>query len=160
VIAAAGVFSTLRGRQKRAQELWMSYGLVLVLLFAALGVAQLSSALSSNAPLEPWSGASTTTPTQRTPRGLPALPDATNQATYIAELNAIDPDIVHGDQGRGRRSWSRAVREHGRHAGRVQPADLADQPTVHQSQSPAGLRIVPAAEQIQEVVRRNLCPSY
>jgi hypothetical protein len=159
VIAAAGVFSVLRGRQRRAQELWISYGLVLMVCLAALGVAQLFTASSSSAPLEPWNGASTTTPTGRTPRGLPPMPDATHQATYIAELNAIDPDVVHGDQdtavSRGR---EQCASMDAMPAESNQLISLTNQRFISPNH-PQGFGL-PAAEQIQEVVRRNLCPSY
>lgn len=91
--------------------------------------------------------------------GMPPTPDLETRKTYIAELNRIDPDIVHGKEQtaveRGRNQCSSI---------KTFPNDEAKWVTLTlqrftSPKHPDGFGTVKASK-ILVVVRRYICPSY
>ena len=95
---------------------------------------------------------------------LPPKPDLTTRTAYIADLDAIDPDIVHGKEdkaisrGRSQCSSFKSTTMDGEKLSRQKLVNY----TNYRFTSPNhpnghGTEI---AEQILDVVHKHLCPSY
>ncbi|MGV9340579.1 hypothetical protein [Streptomyces sp. NPDC003688] len=91
--------------------------------------------------------------------GLPPEPTAAQAAALVRDLNAIDPDIVHG---KTEKALSRATNTCGTF--KSFPGDRAKQikqTTIRWSSPthPEG-RTLPVAEKILDAVHKNLCPKF
>lgn len=115
------------------------------------------SSTTTSAPDAPSSAPAAST--ARSVAGIPPKPDAATQAAYIADLEAIDPDIVHGKadkaMNRGRDQCSTIAGWPGDEAKWL---DLAGKRFISPDH-PGGFGPEKSAR-ILAAVRKHLCPTY
>lgn len=131
----------------------MKQGKLILLGCALVGTL---SACGSAETAKPATSSGTTSSPAAPAAGIPSKPDAATQAAYIADLDAIDPDIVHNRPdtavSRGRDLCSKWAPD------RAKVVEQARQrftsPSHPDGYGPA------VAGQIADVVHTRLCPSY
>ncbi|HEX7305359.1 hypothetical protein [Lentzea sp.] len=129
--------------------------LPLLALTAACATPPSSSTTESPVPTTRRPGAM---PSLQVP-GIPPKPDATTQAAYVAELDAIDPEIVNGNPdravSRGRDQCSSVAKTPGDQAKLVELTAQRFTSPNH----PSGFG-PDASARILAAVRKHICPGY
>ncbi|GAA2364782.1 hypothetical protein [Streptomyces carpaticus] len=144
------------GLKKLAIVLWSVLGVVLV-------VAAIGAIVGGDEEQEPAAAEQELTDEQlaeaQERAGIPPEPDAETAAAYVAALEAIDPDIVHGkaekviDRGRSQCQTIGSYPDDREH--QVAQADVRFSSPDH----PEGFG-PEVAEQILDITHEHICPTY
>ncbi|MFH8717250.1 hypothetical protein [Streptomyces zaomyceticus] len=138
---------------------------------AALALALTACGTADNPPATPsekaGAEAATAVPTTLSPdtkasaraaAGIPADPDAATAATYVADLDAIDKDIVHGKEEKAISRGLNQCRSIKDGKDRAKLIELTNSRFTSPNH-PEGHGL-PKAEKVLDVVHKRLCPDF
>jgi hypothetical protein len=130
---------------------------------AALGLAACGTAPEPDPAAKPSATAATLSPdakaSARSAAGLPPEPDAATRTAYIAALNAIDSDVVHGKDDKAvSRGLNQCTSIKSKSNDRPKLISLTNS-RFTSPDHPDGHGLA-KAEKILDVVHKNLCPDF